>query len=228
VTTRELALQLAATLRARALFQGERLFRAPRPTPEDSLDQVAAEVGACTLCRLCETRTRVVVGEGDPKARLMFVGEAPGYDEDQQGRPFVGKSGQLLTRMIEAGMGLPRESVYIANVLKCRPPDNRDPMADEAERCHPYLLRQIAQIEPEVICTLGRHALTALTGYTGGLGRVRGRPMRFEGRIVIPTYHPAFLLRNPAAKRDAWEDLKAILRTLGLPVPDPRRPSAGA
>ena len=227
MTAGDLARQLAATLRARAVYQGARRFRAPRLQPDDSLDQVASEVGACTLCRLCETRTNVVVGEGDPDARLMFVGEAPGFDEDQQGRPFVGKSGQLLTRMIEAGMGIPRPSVYIANVLKCRPPNNRDPMADEAERCRPYLLRQIARIEPEVICTLGRHALTALTGYTGGLGRVRGRPMRFEGRIVVPTYHPAFLLRNPAAKRDAWNDLKAILRLLDLPIPDPRASSAG-
>ena len=137
----ELARQLAATLRARAIHQGTTRYRIPRIAPEDSLDLISAEIGACERCRLCETRTNVVVGEGDPGARLMFVGEAPGHDEDQQGRPFVGKSGQLLTRMIEAGMGISRPSVYIANVLKCRPPNNRDPMADEAERCRPYLLR---------------------------------------------------------------------------------------
>jgi DNA polymerase len=152
----------------------------------------------------------------------MFVGEAPGADEDRQGRPFVGRSGQLLTKMIE-GMGMAREDVYIANVLKCRPPNNRDPAADEVEKCRPYLLRQIDHVRPKVICALGRHALHALTGYTGSLGQVRGRPMEFHGRRVVPTYHPAYLLRNPSAKRDAWEDLKAVLRLLGRPIPEVRR-----
>jgi DNA polymerase len=239
---RQLALELAATLRARALYQGARRVRPPGTggeVPESDAAEAGAEMTdggttgrdwealreealACTLCGLCETRTNVVFGEGDPAADLMFVGEAPGADEDRQGRPFVGRAGQLLTKMIE-GMGMAREDVFIANVLKCRPPNNRDPAADEVEKCRPYLLRQIDHIEPKVICALGRHALRTLTGYTGGITKVRGRPMEFHGRIVIPTFHPAYLLRNPAAKRDAWEDLKAVLRLLGRPVPEVRR-----
>jgi DNA polymerase len=148
----------------------------------------------------------------------VFVGEAPGHDEDVQGRPFVGRAGKLLTQMIE-GMGLSRDEVYIANVLKCRPPNNRDPAADEVEQCRPYLERQLALIAPKVVCALGRHALQTLTGYDGALGRARGRAMEFRGLSVVPTYHPAYLLRNPPAKREAWEDLKVILRMLGRPVP---------
>jgi DNA polymerase len=233
---RQLALELAATVRARALYQGARRLRPPAAEsdaaeagaemasdgiPED-WEGLREEALACTLCGLCDTRTNVVFGEGDPAADLMFVGEAPGADEDLQGRPFVGRSGQLLTKMIE-GMGMARDDVYIANVLKCRPPNNRDPAADEVGKCRPYLLRQIDLVQPKVICALGRHALHALTGYTGGLGQVRGRPMEFHGRTVVPTYHPAYLLRNPSAKRDAWEDLKAVLRLLGRAVPEVRR-----
>jgi DNA polymerase len=160
----------------------------------------------------------VVFGEGNPKAELMFVGEAPGHEEDLQGRPFVGRAGQLLTKMIEA-MGFTRDEVYIANVLKCRPPENRDPAPDEVERCRPYLLRQIELVEPRVLCALGRHALRTLTGYQGGITKVRGKPMEFGRWRVVPTFHPAYLLRNPGAKREAWEDLQAVLRLLGRPVP---------
>jgi DNA polymerase len=148
----------------------------------------------------------------------MFVGEAPGHHEDVQGRPFVGPAGQLLTQMI-AAMGFAREEVYIANVLKCRPPGNRDPAPDEVERCRPFLLRQIALVRPKVVCALGRHALRALTGSAEALSRVRGRPMAFQDTTVVATFHPAYLLRNPAAKRDAWEDLKQVLGLLGRPVP---------
>ncbi len=231
----EIRRRVARTLRARALFLGAKRAR-KRATvggaaggggpATDSLgwEDLRARALGCTACRLCETRTKVVFGEGDPRAELMFVGEAPGHDEDLQGRPFVGRAGQKLTEMIEA-MGYARAEVYIANVLKCRPPENRDPAADEAEKCRPYLLRQIALVSPKVICALGRHALKALTGYEGPISRVRGRPMEFEGRIVVPTWHPAYLLRNPPSKREAWEDLKAILRILGRPVPGSKKQS---
>jgi len=234
----DLARQLAATLRARALYQGPRRFasRAPRrgdpapapaaaPSTDDAVawEALRAEALACRKCGLCETRTTVVFGEGHPRAELLFVGEAPGHDEDLQARPFVGRAGQLLTQMIEA-MGLKREEVYIANVLKCRPPENRAPAPDEVEKCEPYLRRQIALIRPKIICALGNHALRALTGYTGGISKVRGRPMELLQGTVVPTFHPAYLLRNPPAKKDAWEDLKAILRLLGRPIPDHRKP----
>ncbi len=221
---RQLALDLAGNLRARSLYLGRKHFGSGRGSGggADSWEALREEALACTQCGLCETRNTVVFGEGNPSAELMFVGEAPGRDEDAQGRPFVGRAGQLLTKMI-LGMGLEREDVYIANVLKCRPPNNRDPAPDEVEKCRPYLLRQIEHIQPKVICALGRHALRALTDYTGPIGRVRGRPMAFFDRIVIPTFHPAYLLRNPAAKADAWADLKAILKILGRPVPQRKK-----
>lgn len=218
---RQLALDLSRTLKARALYQGGRRVAPPDRTAAE-WETLEAEATGCTLCGLCETRTQVVFGEGDGAAELVFVGEAPGKDEDLQGRPFVGRSGQLLTQMIEA-MGFSRSEVYIANVLKCRPPANRDPAADEVERCRPYLLRQIDLIDPKIICTLGRHALRALTDYAGPIGKVRGRPMPFRSHTVVPTFHPAYLLRNPAAKRDAWEDLKTVLRLLGRPVPQRKK-----
>ncbi|MHC4939156.1 MAG: uracil-DNA glycosylase [Planctomycetota bacterium] len=211
---RQIALQLAQTLKARAQYQGR-----TRVVAATGWDELRAQAMECRRCGLCETRNSVVFGEGSENAELMFIGEAPGFEEDRQGRPFVGKAGELLTRMIENGMGLKREEVYIANVLKCRPPQNRDPAADEVEQCRPWLLAQIEHIQPKVICTLGRHALRALTGYEGGISRARGRAMPFAGTHVLPTFHPAYLLRNPAAKREAWEDLKTVLRMLGRPVP---------
>ena len=226
---REIARGLARTVRARAIYQGKTRVRVAGSTgslaeadPMEGWEALEQEALGCMLCGLCETRNRVVFGEGSRGAELMFIGEAPGRDEDAQGRPFVGRAGQLLTKMI-AGMGLQREEVYIANVLKCRPPNNRDPAADEVEKCRPYLLRQIEFIGPKVICALGRHALRALTDYTGPIGRVRGRPMPFLDTVVVPTYHPAYLLRNPPAKKDAWEDLKAILKLLGRPVPQRKK-----
>ena len=230
---REFARDLAATVRARALYQGRRRVAGePRKRPlvateatDDSAawEALRAEALACRKCGLCETRTTVVFGEGHPRAELLFVGEAPGHDEDLQARPFVGRAGQLLTQMIEA-MGLKREEVYIANVLKCRPPENRAPAPDEVSKCEPYLRRQIDLIRPKIICALGNHALRALTGNTSGISKVRGRPMEFLQWTVVPTFHPAYLLRNPPAKKEAWDDLKAILRLLGRPVPEHRKP----
>jgi DNA polymerase len=149
----------------------------------------------------------------------MFVGEGPGADEDRQGEPFVGKAGQLLTRIIEAGMGMKRSEVYIANTVKCRPPQNRDPEADEIEACEPFLAAQIASIRPKVIVTLGRHASLTLLKTTTPITRLRGRWNAYAGIPVMPTYHPAYLLRNPAEKRFVWEDIQEVLKRLGRPIP---------
>lgn len=180
---------------------------------------IAELVGNCLRCRLCESRTHVVPGEGDPTAAIMFIGEAPGYDEDQQGRPFVGKAGQLLDRMIQA-MGLRREEVYICNILKCRPPNNRRPEPHEAAACRPYLDQQIAAIKPAVICTLGNTPLRVLRENEQlGITRERGKRFEHAGIPVIPTFHPSYLLRNEAAKKPCWEDLKQVLTTIGRSAP---------
>jgi len=185
------------------------------------------EVKNCSRCNLCETRTNTVFGQGNPRARLVFVGEAPGFDEDRQGLAFVGKAGQLLTRMIENGMGLSRKDVFICNVLKCRPPNNRDPSADEILACSSYLQRQLELIHPEVIVTLGAPASKTLLNTTEGIGRLRGRfhDYYFSGVTgdgdcvpVMPTYHPAYLLRSPGEKAKAWEDLQKVMALLGLPL----------
>ena len=181
--------------------------------PAASLEAIERLVKDCTLCPLYKTATRHVFGEGDPRASLMFIGEAPGRDEDQQGRPFVGAAGQLLTKMIEA-MGLKREQVYIANVLKHRPPENRVPEPNEMEACKPYLLEQIALIKPRVICTLGAVATKALLGPEIAITKVRGSRQLFEGITLVPTFHPAYLLRNPDAKKDVWKDLKVVMEIL--------------
>lgn len=177
---------------------------------------MAREVAACTLCALAKGRTQAVFGVGDPDARLMFVGEGPGADEDRLGEPFVGKAGQLLTKIIEA-MGLRREDVYIANVVKCRPPGNRVPMFEEVQACLPYLREQIAIIGPELLVLLGATAARALLGTTASMGSLRGRFFDFQGTPVLCTYHPAYLLRNPAEKRKVWEDLQLAMKKLGLP-----------
>lgn len=178
-------------------------------SPEIAMDEVRSEAMSCTRCRLAETRTNVVFGEGSLRARVMFVGEGPGAEEDAQGRPFVGRAGQLLTKIIES-IQLKREDVYIANVLKCRPPNNRDPRPDEVACCLGYLKRQIAAIRPVVICTLGSHAVKALLGVSRGVTSMRGRAHRWQGTLVVPTWHPAYLLRNPAAKRDTWNDIRLV------------------
>ena len=177
------------------------------------LTSLAREAGTCQRCPLHETRTTVVFGEGAGKAELMFIGEGPGYYEDQQGRPFVGKAGDLLTRMIEA-MQFTRSEVYIANIVKCRPPNNRNPSPDEATACLPYLHQQIELIQPQVIVLLGAVPLKHLLNKTG-IMRCRGTWAEFQGIRVMPTFHPAYLLRNPAAKRDAWQDLQQVMGVFG-------------
>jgi DNA polymerase len=200
-------------------------FVSPAPAPslfeivdrvaDDSLVRTRDDIGDCTRCRLHKGRTKIVFGVGNPKAELMFVGEGPGHDEDVQGEPFVGRAGKLLTQMIEA-MGLRREDVYIANVVKCRPPDNRLPEKDEIATCSPFLMRQIDVIRPKVICCLGSCAAQTLLATTQGISRFRGEWFDFRGTKLIPTYHPAYLLRNPAAKSDVWKDLQKVMVHLGL------------
>ncbi|MAW61096.1 MAG: hypothetical protein CMJ94_09685 [Planctomycetes bacterium] len=193
--------------------------QAPAP-PADPLQALAAEVAACQLCGLCESRHRTVPGEGHPQARIVFVGEAPGADEDQSGRPFVGAAGQLLTKIITQGMGLRRDEVFICNVLKCRPPGNRDPQPEEKAACTPYLERQLRAIQPELVIALGRHAANHLLQREDSLGRLRGQLHSHAlGFPVLATYHPAYLLRSPAAKADCWQDIQIGMRHLGLPLP---------
>jgi uracil-DNA glycosylase family 4 len=175
------------------------------------------ELGECTRCKLARGRTRLVFGVGDPGAELMFVGEGPGADEDRQGEPFVGRAGQLLTKMIEA-MGYRRAEVYIANVVKCRPPENRNPEPDEIEACEPFLRAQIAAVRPKVIVALGKIAVQALLRETSPIGRLRGRWFDYEGVRLMPTFHPAYLLRSPDEKRKAWDDLQLVMKELGRPV----------
>jgi DNA polymerase len=178
----------------------------------ETLEDIRRELGDCRRCKLWKTRTNLVFGEGNPKAHLMFVGEAPGADEDATGRPFVGRAGQLLTKMIEA-IGMKREEVYIANVVKSRPPDNRPPEKDEIEACSPFVFRQIASIRPRLIVTLGNPATQELLRTRTGISRLRGEFQDYPhmpGIKVLPTFHPAYLLRSPDKKREAWEDLKRV------------------
>jgi DNA polymerase len=175
-------------------------------------------VCVCTRCPLHASRTLAVPGEGAPRARLLFVGEAPGADEDRLGRPFVGAVGHLLDKMIVA-MGLARSEVYITNVVKCRPPGNRDPLEHEIATCLPYLRAQIDLIRPQVICTLGRHSTHALLERKDSLGRLRGRFFEYRGTALLPTFHPSYLLRTPADKGLAWKDLQIVMKELGLPLP---------
>lgn len=182
---------------------------APREDLPQALPDLAAAVAACRACALCGTRTQTVFADGSPSARLLFVGEAPGRDEDAQGLPFVGRAGQLLNKMI-AAIDLKREEVYICNVLKCRPPDNRVPAPDEVERCRPFLEQQIALVKPALICALGLSAAQALLQTKSSMASMRGSTFAFRGVPVIPTYHPAALLRNPGLKREAWVDLQRV------------------
>jgi len=179
----------------------------------ERLERLAREVATCQRCPLYRTATQGVVSDGTPTARLMFVGEAPGRDEDLQGKPFVGRAGQLLTKMIEA-MGMKREQVYICNVLKHRPPENRVPLPEEMDACLPYLQEQIAVVKPKVICTLGAVATKALLGPHVSITKIRGEIHEYQGTRLVPTFHPAYLLRNPPAKKFAWEDLKKVKRLL--------------
>ncbi len=175
----------------------------------ETLDEIRADLGECKRCKLCSTRKNIVFGSGDPKARLVFVGEGPGADEDQEGLPFVGRAGQLLTKIIEA-IRLARDQVYICNVVKCRPPNNRYPEPDEIASCSPFLLRQLESIQPAVICCLGAAASQTILQTKAPIGRLRGRFHDCLGTKVMPTFHPSYLLRNPEAKRDVWEDMKKV------------------
>ena len=176
---------------------------------ECSLDDIRNELGNCQRCQLASTRTNIVFGSGDPNARLVFVGEAPGADEDAQGLPFVGRAGQLLTKIIES-IGIKREDVYICNVLKCRPPGNRNPERIEVETCSPFLKHQLRTIQPEIVCCLGTFAAQTILGMNEPISKLRGRFHDIDGMRFIATFHPAYLLRNPSKKREVWEDMKQI------------------
>jgi len=194
---------------------GPSLFEAVNTVVDDTLLKIREDLGDCTRCKLHKGRNKLVFGDGNPKAQLVFVGEGPGADEDRQGLPFVGRAGKLLTQMIEA-MGLERRDVYICNVVKCRPPENRTPEPDEVATCSPYLLRQIDVINPKVIVCLGAVAAKTLLNTTRGISHYRGEWLEWRGRKLMATYHPAYLLRNPPAKADVWRDLQKVMAELGL------------
>ena len=193
-----------------SLAKLENWGRGPQYSAE-SLEDIRNDLGECQRCRLAKERNRIVFGDGNPRAKLVFVGEGPGFNEDRQGKPFVGAAGELLTRIIEA-IKLTRSQVYICNVIKCRPPENRNPRPDEIETCLPFLERQIEAIRPDFICALGTFAARTLLGTTTPISRLRGRFHEYKGIKVLPTYHPAYLLRNPEKKRDVWEDMKMLMK----------------
>lgn len=185
-------------------------------SPVEALRVLSVEAGACTRCRLHQTRTKVVFGVGAPDAKLVFVGEAPGHNEDLSGEPFVGEAGKLLDKIIVA-MGLTRAQVYICNIIKCRPPSNRQPRPDEIEQCEPYLIEQLGIVAPKVICALGTYAAQTLLRTTEPIGQIRGKFFRYHDIELMPTYHPAYLLRNTSAKRTVWEDMQKVQVALGIP-----------
>jgi len=197
---------------------GPSLFDAMNKVQDDTLPKIVEEIGDCTRCKLHRHRNKIVFGDGNPKAELVFIGEGPGADEDAQGLPFVGRAGKLLTQMIEA-MGLQRKDVYICNVVKCRPPENRVPEPDEVETCSPYLLRQIDVINPKVLVCLGAVAAKTLLETNRGITQFRGQWLEWRGRKLIATYHPAYLLRNPNAKGEVWKDLQKVMAELRLLAP---------
>jgi len=226
VSVREIVPSGTAEIKT-AIIAPDDLFAAPKPEAAatdraEALRLIKEDLGECTRCVLSRLgRKTIVFGEGDPHAELMFVGEGPGADEDEQGRPFVGRAGQLLNKMIEA-MGLKREQVYIANVVKCRPPGNRTPEREETETCSPFLLRQIAVIQPKAIVALGAVAARCLLSLNEPMAKLRGRWFDFRGTRLAVTYHPAFLLRDPRQKKETWKDLQMVMEYLGL---KPRRSS---
>jgi DNA polymerase len=188
--------------------------------PSEALREIRKELGDCARCPLHQGRTNIVFGDGDPFAQAMFVGEGPGADEDAQGVPFVGKAGRLLTDIIEKGMRIKRSETYIANIVKCRPPGNRDPEPVERETCFPFLVKQIEAVQPRVIVALGKVAAHTLTGDEIAISRIRGKWYEFHGVPVMPTFHPSYLLRTERAKVEVWADIKMVMERLGLPVPD--------
>ncbi len=185
----------------------------PKPNSLDSLDKIASDLSNCKRCKLCSGRNKIVLGEGNPKAQLVFVGEGPGEQEDLQGRPFVGRAGQLLDKMIEA-MGMKRSDIFIANVVKCRPPENRNPEPDEIASCSPFLFRQLDALQPKVVVALGKFAAQTLLQTEERISEIRGKIFPYRGSKLIPTFHPAYLLRNPSSKREAWEDLKTAMKEI--------------
>jgi len=199
------------------LFETKASELVPNPSVDapivGNLEEIRRELGDCRRCKLHQTRRSLVFGEGNEKAKLMFIGEGPGYDEDVQGRPFVGKAGQLLTKIIQS-IHLQREEVYITNIIKCRPPQNRNPETDEIDHCNPFLIKQIDAIQPQIICALGTFAAQTLLKTDTKITALRGRFYELKGIKVIPTYHPAYLLRNPERKREVWEDMKIISERL--------------
>jgi DNA polymerase len=202
--------QVGPVTETRSQAEGVVLFK----SQADALVAIRSDIGDCTRCKLHTLgRRQVVFGVGNPQADLMFVGEAPGADEDIQGEPFVGRAGQLLTKIIEA-IGLSRGDVYIANVIKCRPPQNRNPEQDEVETCEPFLFKQIDVIQPKVIVALGTFAARGLLRTLDPISRLRGRVFEYRGAKLIPTFHPAYLLRNPASKREVWEDMKLVKKLI--------------
>jgi DNA polymerase len=196
---------------------GPSLFEGAGKIPGETLLKVREDLGECARCKLHKTRNKIVFGDGSAKAQLVFVGEGPGADEDAQGLPFVGRAGKLLTQMIEA-MGLQRSDVYICNVVKCRPPGNRQPEPDEVEKCSPFLFRQLDVLQPKVIVCLGATAAQTLLQTNRGISHFRGQWMDFRGYKMLATYHPAYLLRNPVAKGDVWKDLQKVMAELGLEI----------
>ena len=231
----ELIAEATARVEMESAFGADVYRVVPRPAPdkarvkegvagEDSekrgqLEELCRNIGDCHQCALGATRNKFVFGMGRADARLMFVGEAPGRDEDLKGEPFIGRAGKLLTKMIVA-MGLRREDVYIGNILKCRPPENRTPTLEEMAVCLPYILRQIEIVEPEVVCALGATALKGLLrDPRASIGRMRGKFINWHGTKLMPTYHPAYLLRSPGEKGKAWDDLQKVMAELGLPSP---------
>jgi len=197
---------------------GPSLFESADKLKDETLLKIREDLGECTRCKLQKGRNKIVFGDGNPKAQLVFVGEAPGADEDAQGLPFVGRAGKLLTQMIEA-MGLQRSEVYICNVVKCRPPENRAPEPDEVAACSPFLIRQIDSIHPKVIVCLGATAAKTILNTTRGISQFRGEWLEWRGHKLMATYHPAYLLRNPPAKADVWKDLQKVMAELGLQLP---------
>lgn len=200
------------------VIKASSLFEETARIEGDSLERLREDIGDCKRCRLCQQRNTIVFGSGNPRAHLVFVGEGTGRDEDIQGLPFVGRAGKLLTQMIDA-MGLTRDDVYICNVVKCRPPENRAPEPDEMETCSPFLYRQLAVIQPKAIVCLGAIAFQALYGAKQSISRLRGQWLEFRGVPMMATYHPAYLLRNPNAKGEVWDDLKKVMAHLGLKIP---------
>ena len=216
---RAVLVELAQEPSAAPAMPSEPVVAAPIPNDFKSLEEIAAYVSTCRSCPLHPTRTNTVPGEGNANTPdILFIGEGPGADEDAQGRPFIGKAGQLLTKMIEA-MGYSREELFIANVVKCRPPNNRTPLPEEMEACLPYLRQQVGLIKPKVIVGLGATAIKGLLGKTAGITRLRGTWQEYQGIKLMPTFHPSYLLRDPSKKKVVWQDLQLVLKELGREPP---------